>query len=187
MKILLTAFEPFDNNKVNFSNEVLNMVERSEGLEKLVLPVEYFVSFKMLKEKIKTFKPDVIILTGESRKSTLVAFEKAAFNKNGNKPDNKKLIPKSAEIVKNACESIQTSLDYKSFEKAFNATGNKVVESLFAGDYVCNAIYYQTLNYLKETGTNTKCVFIHIPNIRESSEIVKISQGINLYLKQKQF
>lgn len=54
----------------------------------------------------------------------------------------------------------------------------KVTISNNAGNHLCNNIYYYGLKKIYEENLNTKMVFIHIPKIKNISDIEKLSRII---------
>lgn len=181
MKILITAFEPFDNNDINYSYEVLKRIAQFDGLEKITLCVEYYNSFKNLQKKIIDYNPNIIILTGEARSYKSVGFEVIGVNDISNKPDNANFIPTSRYIIEGGADGIFSTLNFELFKKAFEEVGASYHRSLSAGSYVCNALLYQTLNYIKENNLNIKCGFIHIPKLKDDMD--KVVGGINKYIE----
>ena len=63
MKILVTAFEPFNGRDVNPSQLILEQLEAPEGvtLMKELLPVEFKASTEILKMRLKDFAPHLEI------------------------------------------------------------------------------------------------------------------------------
>lgn len=182
MKILISAFLPFDNNEINYSIEVLKRIDKTKFIKKITLPVEYYNSFKILKEEILKFKPNIIIILGEARTYKNVAFEIIGNNQLSNKPDNNNLIPKTKKIIKNGPDVLFSTLDYNLFKKAFISVNADYHLSYSAGTYVCNSLLYQTLYYIKQTKKAIKCGFIHIPMLDNYQE-TDVINGLNKYLE----
>ena len=42
--------------------------------------------------------------------------------------------------------------------------------SYHAGTFICNEIYYRALEYINNNKLNIKCIFVHIPYIKEQVE-----------------
>lgn len=181
MKILITAFEPFDNNDINYSNEVINKIKDNDNLTKLLLPVEYFNSFSILKEQMKKEKYDHIILLGEARSYKNISYEVIGINELSNKEDNKGLIPNKKRIIEKGLDGIFSTLDYNTFSKAFNKYDIKINRSFSAGTYVCNSLLYQTLAFIKEENLMIKCGFIHLP-ILNNLELNIASKAFDYYI-----
>ena len=165
MKILITAFEPFDDNEINYSKEVLERLDNKVGINKEILPVEYNGSFTKMKEYIENYSPTHVIMLGEARKYPGVRFETIASNELGDKPDNSNFVPTSRFINEGASCRIFANLDFDLFLDSFKETGIEVFKSFNAGNYVCNSLFYQTMEYLLEKDPSIKCGFIHIPDL----------------------
>lgn len=73
--------------------------------------------------------------------------------------------------------NLETNLD---MDKLSNYLSNyyKVTISNNAGNYLCNNIYYYGLKKIYEEKLNTKMIFIHIPKIKNISDIEKLSRII---------
>lgn len=115
--------------------------------------------------------PDVIIMLGQSAKAKGVTLEQYAKNqvsqtindvdnKVGQLPgySNKPAIYKSAICVDSLHRSIRNKV----------TVTVPIVTSQDAGDYVCNYIYYKTLDAFQDK--NCKVLFIHIPFFREQRD-----------------
>ncbi|MCK9235584.1 MAG: hypothetical protein WC225_05395 [Acholeplasmataceae bacterium] len=181
MKILVTAFEPFDNQSQNYSYEVLHQIKPSANLVKIVLPVEYEGAFNTLKSIIEKEQFDYLILMGEARSYDGVGFEVIGINEKGQHPDNLGQIPAQRKIIPDGDDGYFSTLDDSLFTEAFHDTNVKSFKSYSAGVYVCNALLYQTLWYLKRYRLKTKCGFIHIPNLANHSKKAVV-QGLNQFI-----
>src|SRR5690554_756725 len=93
-KILITAFEPFDNQKENSSLEVI----KSLGLNYKVLPVLYQKEIyeKLLLEE----KPDILLLCGQAGGRDSITIEQVAINMQYSKTkDNNGVIKLGEKII----------------------------------------------------------------------------------------
>lgn len=183
MKILLTAFAPFNNNDENYSELVLQEIDQSAYLIKVLLPVEYINSFTLMQEVITKHEPDIIIMLGEARSYHSVGFEVIAINEYSNRPDVKGNIPKTRYISEGGPDGIFATLDYETFTNAFSETNTKHHRSLSAGTYVCNTLLYNTLLYLQAIDRQIPCGFIHIPDFKIEL-LANIVAGFNNYLSK---
>ena len=82
MKILVTAFEPFNGRDINPSQLILEKIEAPEGvtLIKELLPVEFKATTKILKELLKQHQPDVVISLGQAGNRPEISVERVAIN-----------------------------------------------------------------------------------------------------------
>lgn len=160
MKVLVTAFKPFNKMENNYSSEVLNYLN---NVDKVIIDVLYDTSYIELSSKCNLNEYDLIIAMGEARMREELTLEIIAKNISScSICDNGGIYKKDEEIIKEAPIEIHTEVDL--------ANLNEFVKfSYDAGRFVCNNLYYHLLyNYPK------KSLFIHVPNC---------NNDINLYIK----
>lgn len=169
MKVLVTAFKPFNNLTQNFSMEVLNHLT---NVEKVVLDVLYDESYFELKRNYNLDSYDLIIAMGEARMRNELTLELFAKNISScSLADNNKVLKKN-EIIKHGLpEILKTGVDVSKVE-------NLIKFSEDAGKFVCNNIYFHLLSEY-----SNKAIFIHIPDCSSDDMIhncaIRIIQLIN--------
>ena len=158
--ILITGFEPFNKRDENASQMLVKTLYNIEGVQTLILPVvfeECFVKFH--KHQNKTVK--YVIHIGESSVSSKLQFERVANNvvdfsiedNSGNKIENSKIYEDGEEYyISNidVDELLTLDLDVES------------AISVNAGTFVCNELYYRSLEYFDDK--EVASTFIHIPS-----------------------
>lgn len=160
MKILLTAFEQFGKISNNSSLEVVKNLTSNYEIHKVILPVKLHSSYQILKEEIKNFNPEVVILCGQAANRKVISIETTAKNIITKKvSDDDEVDVNNSVIIENA-----SSCYYSKFptEKAFRrlaSLGIPAELSSDAGEYICNSLYFKTLHY----HPNIPSVFIHFP------------------------
>ena len=77
MKVLITAFTPFNKMPNNYSSEVLKYIT---GVDKIILDVVYDESFKKLNSAFNLSEYDLLISMGEARMRKELTIEKRAVN-----------------------------------------------------------------------------------------------------------
>lgn len=166
MKILISAFEPFDNRDINLSKEALinlNINFDNIEIDKIYLPVAINSSFKMLKKQVEDTQPDIIVLTGEAITRQKISIEIKAKNFVGRSLDNSDEIDTSSsnKVIENAPECIFST--FPTVEALSQLLTNSIATGLSndAGGYICNALYYKTMY----TFPNIPSVFIHFPSL----------------------
>lgn len=183
MKLLLSGFEPFLNNKINPSFEVLKKLPKDidgNEINIIELPVTFNESFKVLEKEIKVIKPDIVISFGLAAGREAISLESTAYNlKKSSAPDNNGIIFENEEIVKGANKEIKTS--FKIDETITNIGSKDTKVSNFPGYYVCNFVYYNVLFNEKKYGY--KGLFIHVPTF-ESMDTLKMEDLIIKVIKE---
>src|SRR5262245_2972673 len=84
MKLLLTAFEPFDSTRINASLCVLEAVHKRRiprvRLSTAVLPVDTRKAPALLIRKVESSKPDLVLCLGQAARRAVVSIERVALN-----------------------------------------------------------------------------------------------------------
>ena len=82
MRILVTAFEPFNGRDINPSQLILEQLEAPEGvtLIKELLPVEFKATTEILKKRLQEHRPDVVISLGQAGNRPEISVERVAIN-----------------------------------------------------------------------------------------------------------
>lgn len=124
-------------------------------------------SSKLLLDKIRTYKSvDKIELTNSFKTSEIELTKKLKNNYKyvialGQKPlVNEVYIELKANKNNN---TFDTEFPLKKLKNIFENNKIDFLISKNAGTYLCNNIYYEGLNYIKQNSLDTKMIFIHIP------------------------
>jgi len=164
MKILVTAFEPFNKEKLNASQEVLKKLPEQENIQKLLLPVVFRECFIRVYREMEKTHFDYVLMLGESGGRASVSLERIAVNiADSSIPDNKGNIPKGERIFPDGENAYFTTLNLKTAKDTLNKNGIPVQISNSAGLYVCNNLFYGVMHYIKKNDLKTKAGFMHIP------------------------
>ena len=169
MKILLTGFKPFNKDKVNPSLEVVKSFDdnyNNNQVYKLELDVEYTNDGNKVINKIKEVNPDLVLMIGLAGGRKNVTLEYMGVNvDSATIPDNKGEEIIFNEIVKDGPLSYKTNIDTVSLYNKLK--DRRFAISYHAGTYVCNDIYYRTLDYIYRNNLSIKCGFVHLPFLVE--------------------
>jgi pyroglutamyl-peptidase len=176
MKLLLTAFEPFDGRAINASQEIARAIQGKafDGAqtELLYLPVERFSSTRILLEAIESSKPDVILLLGEAKGRTAVTPERVAINIDDYPiPDNGGNQPREETIIDGGPAAYFSTLPIVAIRDALNGKDVPAAISNSAGTYLCNRVFYCVMDHLSESGSKTRAGFVHIPLLAENRPV----------------
>ena len=183
MIILITGFEPFDEDTINSSQETIKTVacDEFEDIEVAteILPVSFKMAGIAICRLIDETNPDVAIMLGQSGKSDCIKIERVALNMmDSNKVDNDGYVPDEEIICLDAPVAYFTNMPVKALRDDLIQSGIPAKVSNSAGLYVCNRTYYAALHHIATTGSKTKAVFIHLPKISEDWTVERMTTAI---------
>ena len=180
MKLLLTAFEPFNGGTVNPSQMVLEKVEEPHGMElvKIVLPVEFKKTTRLLKELLREHRPDVVISLGQAGNRPEICVERVAVNLDNVRSsdgmreiaDNAGEKPVDEPIIPDGETAYFSTLPVWKLVTAIRNCGVKSAVSYSAGTYVCNHVMYTVLQEAACHYPDMKAGFVHVPFLPEQME-----------------
>lgn len=168
MKLLLTAFEPFDGMKKNASLEALRAViaggVANVRLRSAILPVDATRGPNALIRAVRGSKPEVVICLGQAARRPFVCIERLGVNLLDFRiADNrgKKIIDQP--IVRSGPAAYFTTLPHRAMLAAMHAAGVPAELSQDAGTYLCNQITYTLMHLLATEMPDVRGGFIHLP------------------------
>lgn len=175
MRILITAFGPFSTFKVNPSETTLihlknHLEDQFQGVEFSFNTID--VSFNDVDHYIDTLKNefDLVIHLGVATNEPKMRFEFAARNvKFGRDVTGVEFAESKIDI---SGEDLDTSFPVQHLIEIMNEYSDYVQKSTDAGAYLCNYIYYKSLQKFK---SDAPVLFVHVAdtlnNINAPSEI----------------
>ena len=173
-KLLLTAFEPFNGETINPSLEtarVIGKVDFPDSKMYIVeLPVDRFQAVEILLNRIRTEKPDVVMMLGEGSRRFRINPERVAINVDDFRiPDNSGNQPKGEPIVEGAPVAYFSTLPiYEIVERIHKAKIPAAISNT-AGTYLCNRLFYSVMHFIAVEKLSSKAGFIHLPYIHEQT------------------
>lgn len=160
MKILISAFTPFNGRKSNTSNDVLKLL--SDEYETILLETSYEKSVSILKKQIEKSKPDFVLMLGESGKCKELELERLGINfVDATIADNDGVLRRHERIIEDGDDLLETKVDLSKIDSDFRV-------SYHAGTYVCNYLYYNILNAFKDS--KIKSLFVHLSTDVEAKD-----------------
>lgn len=165
--VLLTGFEPFDQDLINPSWEAsrqLDGVRLSDGVHIVArrLPCAFATAGACLTRLIAEFDPVMVIATGLAPGRSDFSMERVAINVNDARiPDNLGAQPVDTPVVAGGPAAYFTTLPIKAMVKAVREAGIAASVSQTAGTFVCNQVFYLLQHAL--AGTAIRSGFIHVP------------------------
>ena len=183
MKLLLTAFTPFDGEKINPALEAVKLVKDRIGnllIVKLEVPTVFGKSIDTVREAIEREKPDFVLSIGQAGGRAEITPERVAINLDDARiPDNEGNQPIDEPIFPDGENAYFSTLPVKAMVEAIRKEGLPSFLSNSAGTYVCNHLMYGVLYYLDKRPV-IKAGFIHVPYIPEQTKNKKEMPALEL-------
>ena len=167
MTILITAFEPFQQETINATMEALSLLPDSvcgHTLIKRTIPVVFGKAVEAVTALVDDLRPEAVICLGQASGRADVTPERVAINvMDARIPDNAGEQPVDAPIREDGPAAYFSTLPVKAMVQAMKEAGVPASLSNTAGTFVCNDLMYGLLDHLARTGRNIPAGFIHIP------------------------
>ena len=167
MKILVTGFEPFEDEPMNPSWEaVRRLPDTVNGAEvvKVEIPVVFAKMAGVVHDAIALHDPDVIVAVGQAGGRFAICPERVAINvDDGRIADNEGYQPIDVPIREDGPAAYFTSLPVKAMVTAIKGAGVPALVSNTAGTYVCNHVMYQVLYMIDREFPAKTGGFVHVP------------------------
>ena len=182
-KLLLTAFTPFDGERINPALEAVKLVKDRIGnllIVKLEVPTVFGQSIDTVREAIEREKPDFVLSIGQAGGRADITPERVAINLDDARiPDNEGNQPIDEPIFPDGKNAYFSTLPVKAMVEAIRKEGLPSSLSNSAGTYVCNHLMYGVLYYLDKRPV-IKAGFIHVPYIPEQTKNKKEMPALEL-------
>ena len=174
MKILLTGFEPFGQQTINPSEEVVKRLENSSlnGMELVTanLAVERYKGPTGITKAYSDTKPDAVLCLGEGGTYTGLYIERvfvnlldSAMKDNGNHTA-------TDEVVKpDGPDAHFSTLPVRRIFDALKKADIPRKLSLSAGSYICNQVGYTLMDLVQHGDRPIPAGFIHLPFLPEQA------------------
>ncbi|AVK99837.1 pyroglutamyl-peptidase I [Pediococcus inopinatus] len=171
MKILVTGFDPFGDDKINPAIEaVKKLPDKIAGADivKVEIPTIFGKCAEVTHEAIVKEKPDYVLSIGQAGGRFGLTPERVAINfDDGRIKDNAGYQPLNTPIHEDGQNAYFTELPVKAMAKAIRKVGLPSSVSTTAGTYVCNHIMYQVQYMIDKEFHDLKAGFMHIPFLPE--------------------
>lgn len=166
MHILVTGFEPFGNDTINASSEVVSRLPKSLGAHQIstaILPVAFATSGPALEQLMAGHQPDILLCLGEAGGRNAITPESHGININDARiPDNNGHQPRGHVIDPQSPPARPAGIDPNIVVELLVRAGFNAAVSNDAGKFVCNHIAFTAY------GLRAPALFIHVPAVRPS-------------------
>lgn len=161
-RILVTGFEPFGELATNCTELALRELTLSElapdyEVEQRILPVEYVAAQGQLADLYREKSYAATLHFGQSSKARNAEFEMFAINwKHVGAAE-------PGPLDHEGPQAFRTQLDHATWQESLQAADICGDISFHAGTYLCNAVYYWSLQQSEQIGNPGYALFVHVP------------------------
>ena len=163
MRILLTAFEPYDDWKENSSwlalVELLRDASPDFNLVTRRYPVDLQTLSKRLEKDLET-RFDAILHLGQAPGTTAIKLESVALNVAGCVEDRGEELP---ALTKDGPLAVQTRMPIGRWVDLLRSNNIPAMVSYHAGTFLCNATMYLSHYYYQNDPSAPFVGFVHLP------------------------
>ena len=155
-RILLTAFEPYDDWQENSSWLTIVELTRWFNVGSNLVTRLYPVDFQAVKQRLAIDMQenyDAILHLGQAPGTSVMRLEGLGINVGSN----------DRPLVEGGPAAFQTKLDLNSWCDKLRSRGIPAAISYHAGTLLCNATLYMSQHYAAREHLRTDSAFIHLP------------------------
>ncbi len=175
--ILLTGFGPFPGRPENLTSRLIPELaarasRRYRGHEVIseVFPTEWARGPQRLAELYATHAPKIALHFGVSQSAAGFTLETAAFNRCASLADAVGCLPSAPQIEHEGAAELATRLPVDDIVAHLQALNLPVTRSADAGSYLCNTVFYRSLQHAAVLPKGAIAGFVHIPvNLSENA------------------
>jgi pyroglutamyl-peptidase len=173
MRVLLTAFEPFDGTGLNSSLEGCRaFLERWGGefdIRFVVLPVEYGADVAATRRALAEGPVDLLLHTGQAGGPPEIRVERLAVNVRYADHRRQARERPQERIEPDGPAALFSTLAVDEVAAAIRAGGVPAVVSNHAGIYLCNHTLYRSLLRAETGAMEMRVGFLHVPCLPEQA------------------
>jgi len=167
-RVLITGFGPFPGVADNPSGWLAEaLVAKGAGLpgdlHGHVLPTEWEAVDALAPHLHETLQPHVMIHFGVSPNAKSLRLEGSAHNRSAHRCDAKGLLPAMQDISRGGAPRLDTKLPVSAIAAGLRARGHAAVASRACGSYLCNFLYYRSLEWARPRERDA--LFVHVPHV----------------------
>ena len=168
-RVLLTGFGPFpgvDENPSGWLAETLaaRTPQIGSDLHSQVLPTEWSAVATLTPHLYADLQPDVMIHFGVDPRTQTLRIEHSAHNRAARRADARGALPDVSAISPHGQHRLDTGLPVNALAAHLRNQGHGANASRSCGRYLCNFLYYRSLEWAKQEGRDA--LFVHVPLTR---------------------
>ena len=164
--VLVTGFEPFGEYDINPSQLIAQTLNGQElddvVIYGLVLPVDFNASVKQITDAIDNLHPILVVSIGLEAKTYSIQVENVAKNLKHD-PSDTQNDRRFSRLNLHGPFFRLSSLPTHVIVRELRQNGIPAQQSWSAGTYVCNALFYGEVSYIKTKNLPIDAGFLHVP------------------------
>ncbi len=173
MKVLVTGFDPFGEDKINPALETIKLLPNKIGKHDVItleIPTAGFKSLEKIEKAVVEYNPDIVLSIGQATGRYDITVEKVGINLDDYRiPDNLGQQFVDSKIFSDGPDAYIVELPVKAMVANIMSKGIPASVSMTAGTFVCNHVLYGVSHILKTKFKNKTNGFIHIPCLPEQA------------------
>jgi pyroglutamyl-peptidase len=167
-KIIVTGFEPFLGETVNPSQVLLREFSGCGSVKTLLLPVSFEKSWPLLLAELEKEPFDFVLMLGQAGGRSKICLERVAINLiDCDQPDEEGIKWTDKKIIPEAPTAYLSPIPVRKILDVLRQAEIPSDVSFSAGAFVCNYLYFQSLDWLSRRGQMDRALFVHIPYLPE--------------------
>ncbi|SPR96013.1 pyroglutamyl-peptidase I [Cupriavidus taiwanensis] len=173
--VLLTGFEPFEDEPVNPSWEAVRALDGERVGDAVIvarqLPCVFGAAIAAIGELLDALRPTLVIAVGQAGGRAEISVERVAINVDDARiADNAGAQPIDTAIAADGPAAYFATLPIKAMVRDMRAAGVPASVSQTAGTFVCNHVFYGLMHRLaRQHDGAARGGFIHIPYLPEQA------------------
>jgi pyroglutamyl-peptidase len=177
-RVLITGFGPFPgvpDNPSSWLAEALAEQASAESdaeLHARVVPTEWRAA-ALMPDLYASLQPTLMIHFGLDQRAKALRLERHAHNRAAPRTDAQGAFPESLLIRRGGADRLQATLSVAMLATHLRLHGFPAVASRSAGAYLCNFLYYHSLEWAQTSGCHA--LFVHIPPVRGKGPFTKVA------------
>ncbi|NYZ79891.1 pyroglutamyl-peptidase I [Candidatus Micrarchaeota archaeon] len=178
VKILITAFEPFQGDSINSSAEAIKGLEARIGdaeVKTRVLPASFSKAPEVLAKALKEENADIVVCFGQIAGRPHVSLERIASNLIDDfSKDNEGVSIQNKKVTKKGPDAYFSTLPLDRLREKLLENGVPATISNNSQNFVCNQVFYTLMHHAKTKGRIKAAGFVHLPALpRQAAEQYK--------------
>lgn len=165
-RVLLTGFGPYPGVAENPSGWLAETLAARKShhcnLYARVLPTEWQAIAELTPRLHETLQPDVMIHFGVSPRAKTLRIERSAHNRTASRADASGTISDTRVISPEGAMRLHTCLPVTQIATHLRTQGMAAHSSRSCGRYLCNFLYYRSLQWAHAHGSDA--LFVHVPH-----------------------